>query len=235
MKRFNDPWRPLFLAANGPGEGGWRSYRSEVDIILNILRVVASAEPYGVKKTRLMQLSNLNSQTAAKYLRFLESVGLIEENENTYRMKPRGMLVMLLIDLYRSLVSPLLAAGDGYDSLRAALESAARGLGASVEYDAAFYDAKVNVGGARIGVVFVAGCDEQCRRALHGLLGEVARSIVDLNMIVVLDSSEAPASGFEKKEGSLIVWIPNKGDREELLARALREAAEMAGRSGRGM
>lgn len=56
----------------------YRKYRSKIDILYNILSILLSSE-HGVRKTRLLQLANLNSGSYAKYVDVAVKAGLVRE------------------------------------------------------------------------------------------------------------------------------------------------------------
>ena len=73
-----------------------RKYRSDTEILYEILHVILATGDRGIKKTHLMYKTNLNSKMLARYLDMMLKAGLIEEiklgKHRIVRVAPLGKL-----------------------------------------------------------------------------------------------------------------------------------------------
>ncbi len=71
-----------------------RKYRSDTEILYEILKVIVSSGEGGIKKTHLMYRTNLNSKMLQRYLDMLQNANIIEENQygkqKIVRLSPLG-------------------------------------------------------------------------------------------------------------------------------------------------
>ena len=78
-----------------------RKYRSEIDIICDILSVFKKTLGKGIGKTRIMYSANLNTRMLSIYLDKLVKQGLLIEKEingkKVYNITSKGMLALLFI------------------------------------------------------------------------------------------------------------------------------------------
>ena len=73
-------------------------YRSEFEILKDILRATYSRGFEGVKKTHLMYMANLNSRQLERHLNLLVDLRLIAKTDNSrYKITNRGIAVLALI------------------------------------------------------------------------------------------------------------------------------------------
>ncbi|MCL5068494.1 MAG: winged helix-turn-helix domain-containing protein [Thaumarchaeota archaeon] len=81
-------------------------YRSRVEIVSNILRVIASSK---ATKTRLMYGAYLSYTQIEEYLDYILQQGLIsqEPGTNLYRLTEKGMQYLNLSDEISHLVAPI--------------------------------------------------------------------------------------------------------------------------------
>jgi len=87
-----------------------RRYRSDVEILLEILEHIVSASDKGIKKTHLMYKTNLNSKMLAKYLDMLIKAECIEEIRigklKVIRLRPAGKRVYASLKVLAGILFP---------------------------------------------------------------------------------------------------------------------------------
>jgi len=85
-----------------------RKYRSEMNIISDILMSFNKSTSGAIGKTRIMYAANLNTKMLSEYLEKLIKYGLIiEENVGSrtlYRITPKGILTLMILLKLRSLL-----------------------------------------------------------------------------------------------------------------------------------
>ncbi len=85
-----------------------RKYRSEMNIISDILMSFNKSASGAIGKTRIMYAANLNTKMLSEYLEKLIRYGLIiEENlgsRTVYRITPKGILTLMILLKLRSLL-----------------------------------------------------------------------------------------------------------------------------------
>lgn len=78
-----------------------RKYRSEMNIISDILMSFNKSTSGTIGKTRIMYAANLNTKMLSEYLEKLISYGLIIEenlgNRTVYRITPKGILTLMIL------------------------------------------------------------------------------------------------------------------------------------------
>ncbi len=78
-----------------------RKYRSEINIIEDILSIFKRTQGKAIGKTRIMYAANLNTRMLSMYLEKLVRQGLLREEERNgrkyYSITPKGMLALLFI------------------------------------------------------------------------------------------------------------------------------------------
>ncbi|WP_272985623.1 winged helix-turn-helix domain-containing protein [Fervidicoccus fontis] len=83
-----------------------RKYRSDTEILYEIMNVISSGGDFGIKKTHLMYKTNLNSKMLQKYLDILQRNGLIiEENkgkQKIIKMTPKGKSAYFSLKMFSS-------------------------------------------------------------------------------------------------------------------------------------
>lgn len=87
-----------------------RRYRSDIEILLEILEHIVSAGDRGIKKTHLMYKTNLNSKMLAKYLDMLIKAECIEEVHfgklKVIRLRPAGKRAYTSLKVLASVLFP---------------------------------------------------------------------------------------------------------------------------------
>ncbi|MEM1619308.1 MAG: winged helix-turn-helix domain-containing protein [Fervidicoccaceae archaeon] len=96
-----------------------RKYRSDVEILYEIMSTVAASGDRGVKKTHLMYRTNLNSKMLSRYLDLLKSADCIEEiavaKSKLVKMRPAGRKALIALKaLYRILYPPKRSAEEEF-------------------------------------------------------------------------------------------------------------------------
>lgn len=85
-----------------------RKYRSDTEILYEILHVIMSAGDRGIKKTHLMYKTNLNSKMLARYLDMLLKADLIEEirhgKHKIVRPAPLGKLAYVNLRILKKIL-----------------------------------------------------------------------------------------------------------------------------------
>ncbi len=85
-----------------------RKYRSEMNIISDILMSFNKSTSGTVGKTRIMYAANLNTKMLSEYLEKLIKYGLIIDedvgNRTVYRITPKGILTLMILLKLRSLL-----------------------------------------------------------------------------------------------------------------------------------
>ena len=86
-----------------------RKYRSEMNIISDILMSFNKSTSGTIGKTRIMYAANLNTKMLSEYLEKLVKYGLIIEkhigNRIAYRITPKGILTLMILLKLRSLLN----------------------------------------------------------------------------------------------------------------------------------
>jgi len=192
--------------------------RSRLEVVYSILSTLHRMGP--LKKTRLMQLVNLNTRSFASYVDdYLVRIGAVEVersgNYTIYRLTPRGVF------LYRVL-SILHEAGLIGEALRAARQDGAASLPGLVEEEGpGFVRARLRCGDEEVNVVIV---ERPGTAVLAGLgLGALLSPEAPRRMIIVV-----PEPGVELrivKDGKPVAAVV--GAR---LPRSLREAVRRGAR-----
>lgn len=87
-----------------------RKYRSDTEILYEILRVIVSAGERGIKKTHLMYKTNLNSKMLSRYLEILKASNAIEEikfgKQKIVRLSPLGKTAYASLKTLVSILFP---------------------------------------------------------------------------------------------------------------------------------
>ncbi len=143
----------------------YRKYRSKIDILYNILGILLSSE-HGVRKTRLLQLANLNSRSYAKYVDVAVKAGLVREIEGVLSITSRGRTIFKILEFTMSILSPESRAKAPKDLCKNAEEE----LDASCITEIGYYDLVVKVENNVFGVVFTPCEDKTCASLIAGLL-----------------------------------------------------------------
>ncbi len=98
---FNNNYRNHYNNYMGYRQQKDRKYRSEINIIEDILSVFKKTQGKPVGKTRIMYAANLNTRMLSIYLEKLVRQGLLREEERNgrkyYTITPKGMLALLFI------------------------------------------------------------------------------------------------------------------------------------------
>ncbi len=85
-----------------------RKYRSEMNIISDILMSFNKSASGAIGKTRIMYAANLNTKMLSEYLEKLVKYGLIIEEQTSnrvvYRITPKGILTLMILLKLRSLL-----------------------------------------------------------------------------------------------------------------------------------
>jgi len=167
---------------------GDKRHRSELEIIHSILRVVKA---YGVaKKTHIMNLVNLNTTNANKYLSRLVKAGVLREErvgrEIHYRLTGKGEVFASLLDTIMSMLSsdgasgcPLLEelAEKGVDVRRGARIVSGSGMVYQVDY---------YLPGERAAVMLVDGRESLKNYYLHTAISLASTAGDDVRKVVLV-------------------------------------------------
>jgi len=166
---------------------GDKRHRSELEIIHSILRVVRA---YGVaKKTHIMNLVNLNTTNANKYLSRLVRAGVLEEErvgrEIHYRLTGKGEVFASLLDTIVSMLS-----SDGASGCPLLEELAERGVevrrGARlVSTGGVVHRVDYYLPGARAAVIMVDGRESLQNYYMHAAISLAYTGDVDKVVLVV--------------------------------------------------
>ena len=207
-----------------------RRYRSEADIIRNILEVLHFAGDEGAKKTRIMQLANLNNNSFSRYMELLVREGLVKVQGGVYRLTPKGRLVLHLLDVYFSLIDPGLDARE-YETLMSTLNSAVETAGMKLlEASTGIYDAIVDHG-KRVGVIIMGMCDSSCMKLAvslaRGLMGMGDYRVDKVLIVAVLREDGWSPGHFKASEEVYVATVPRRmeSDVVSALAETLRSIA----------
>ena len=138
-----------------------RKYRSEIDILFNILEVLARRES-GLKKTRLLQLANLNTSSFNKYIGLLERAGIVRVDGGLYRISRQGRLVHRLLRALIYLLDMNKPVSVGEETLRGICERLRERGAEGCAVDQGPFDVAFTYGGRAFGVIVSACPDEAC-------------------------------------------------------------------------
>ena len=166
-----------------------RSYRSELDILRNILEFLDSHGDLGVKKTRIIQYANLNSSSFQKYMDMLMSMGLCVVKDRNYTITPRGRLMLRILELYSILLSPLTDYPQLIDLIRESSET----LGISVAVPRrGFADLILYRGDRNLEVILLSRpCSADCLDIISSLLTAAKRRAQLILYIIISDQTSA--------------------------------------------
>lgn len=201
-----------------------RSYRSELDILRNILEFLDSHGNSGVKKTRIIQYANLNSSSFQKYMDMLMSMGLCIVKGRDYVITPRGRLMLRILELYSILLSPL----TGYSQLVGLIKesSGTLGINASVPRRG-FADLLLYKDDKELGIVLLSRpCSAECLDIISSLLIAVKRGVYSILYIIISDKTNAYPV-IRRGRNWLLVTLPHNPSLSmvtEILSSSAKEA-----------
>lgn len=194
-----------------------RKYRGEIDILYTLLAIINGVGEAGIKKTRLLQLSNLNSRSFKKYLESLLDSGLVTEQYNRYRLTSRGRLALAILEVLENLLAP----SPRVRNITKSLCNIAREHGYVCISNSDVLDTMVSHDEVAFGFFFVNCITNKCTRLLSTLLPSIAPEWVRVVVVNLSDKGD----GTVKDEGDIIVV--NSGNlSDEELAKLLIEMVD---------
>ena len=179
------------------GEASKRKYRGEIDILYTMLSIVRRAGEVGIKKTRLLQLSNLNNRSFKKYLALLTESGLVVESHGRYKLTGKGRLVLTLLETLENMLAP----PSRSRNVVSILCNMAKQRGYECRRNVDVIDAVISDGDAAFGFFFVSCMTGRCVNLLSTMLPSVAPELARL----VIVNLSGKTSNMVKDEGGIII------------------------------
>ena len=208
-----------------------RKYRSELDILFNLLGLLERREE-GIKKTRLLQLANLNTSGFNRYMSLLTGSGLVYQSGGLYRVTSKGRLVRKLLEVLVNMLDSNIIQGVDPGGLCGELEKlGARGCTANYGY----LDTAFTMEDVVFGVVFLNCWSNECLHVVSSVVALMFRgnpsSAAQASRTVVLLAggydSAAPRRLAPWGNGQVEFWTTGLGRAQQSpgsLARNLIEA-----------
>ena len=191
-----------------------RKYRGEIDILYTMLSIVRRAGEVGIKKTRLLQLSNLNNRSFKKYLALLTESGLVVESHGRYKLTGKGRLALTLLEMLENMLTPPSRARN----VASVLCNMARQRGYECRRNVDVIDVVVSDGDVAFGFFFVSCMTSRCVSLLSTMLPSVAPEWAKLVIVNISGRTDS----MVKDEGGIITVDAGNLD-DESLAEILME------------
>lgn len=201
-----------------------RSYRSEHDILSVILQILEAFGGRPVRKTRLVQYSNLNTRSFSKYVNLMLEGGLVRETKNGYLITPRGRLALRLMNALNSMLSG--RSGVEAEEASKALCRAARRRGIHCSRDSGLFHITLKHSEAKVGV-YIEDCNDLdlVRTATAIMRSEIAGSTQRERVAVICIGDKAPPTERPVEAPAVnyyrLIDYTDEAELESLVARLL--------------